>query len=280
MTDIPVNRRTAMKTIGAGLAGTALLGTASAKSTTPWGTGLEYEAGENAGGFESFAVTTRSGKLKTMGVSFPDDIFGGLPRGIPFGPFWNLDLPSASGSNFTYAGINWNPLGHDPDGVWTIPHFDFHFYFAPEADVMQIGFVGGVPTVLPATYSIPSEMMPEGYADETTLGFPIRPVIPAMGEHLVDASNLPASAAPPHTYIYGVYDFDGDGVGELHFGEPMITEAFFQNMADGDKVLREVGLPQVFPEAGYYPTAYGIMYDDGVYYVTIENFEWFDAYSP
>lgn len=35
-------------------------------------------------------------------------------------------------------GLNWEPSGHPTEGVYTIPHFDFHFYMISEEEVMNI----------------------------------------------------------------------------------------------------------------------------------------------
>ncbi len=35
-------------------------------------------------------------------------------------------------------GLNWEPAGHPLEGVYTIPHFDFHFYLISQEEVINI----------------------------------------------------------------------------------------------------------------------------------------------
>lgn len=190
-----------------------------------------------------------------------------------------------------------------------MPHFDFHFYLLEKEAVEAIPF--GVPT-----YTLPAAQLPAGYVTEDALGAPSRTVIPAMGEHLVDAAN----PTPPYTLVYGAYDpavdpatpgdlqgyvdfatgafyppdatdlpasavpfyllTSGDGVGELTFVEPMVTADFMRSLRRGRRALRQpVATPEVFPVAGYYPTEYTVQHDrrKKAYLVTLESFEWFEG---
>src|SRR5690606_24824712 len=36
--------------------------------------------------------------------------------------------PKASILPFNHVGLNWNPIGHEPEHIYGKPHFDFHFY--------------------------------------------------------------------------------------------------------------------------------------------------------
>lgn len=127
-----------------------------------------------------------------------------------------------------------------------------------------------------------------------------------MGEHLLD------STAPEfngdefsHTFVYGMYDTSIDpetpdrvaedvplgpggeeidvpvygegGEGELIFTESMITKAFLEEQ--NEEVNAAIGTPEVFAEAGYYPTAYAVRYhgDEDAYTITLESFEEFDG---
>ena len=29
---------------------------------------------------------------------------------------------------YQFVELNWNPQGHEPPGIYDLPHFDFHFY--------------------------------------------------------------------------------------------------------------------------------------------------------
>jgi len=49
-----------------------------------------------------------------------------------------LALPEDAPEPYTFAMLDWNPHGHEPDGIYNLPHFDFHFYITPEAEVDAI----------------------------------------------------------------------------------------------------------------------------------------------
>ena len=218
----------------------------------------------------------------------------------PGASHYHLDFPEVEGLNYTFAGVNWNPAGHPPAGVWDVPHFDFHYYFVPEDDVNAI--TGG-PSPLPgivgiAGYDLPEEQFPRRYEYETP-----RFIVEGMGEHILNGRTpeLDPDVEFTHTYIYGVYDpgidladpdgfvsvapgvdvpvYTGDGTGELRFTEPMITEAFLRSdeFRRGGPVNVRVETPEVFPEAGYYPTRYVMDYSeaDDTYEISLEGMKRF-----
>ena len=39
-----------------------------------------------------------------------------------------LDLPAKNPTQYKFVQFDWNPAGHEPAGVYDLPHFDFHFY--------------------------------------------------------------------------------------------------------------------------------------------------------
>lgn len=34
---------------------------------------------------------------------------------------------------YEHFGFDWNPMGHEPPGIYDLPHFDYHFYILPQA---------------------------------------------------------------------------------------------------------------------------------------------------
>jgi hypothetical protein len=313
-----LGRRDALRGLGAALAGSALVGTVGARTpnaANPFDTpNSNFQRGEGAsvaGGDEdvwTFATANRAGKPTHLGIWLTREAFEHLTA-RPDGRHLHLAFPPVEGLAYTFAGIDWNPLGHPPAGVWTRPHFDFHYYFAAESAIDAI-VAPGPPTSSPflgvATYDLPGPYWPENYVYEDP-----RLIVKRMGEHLYDATSPEWDPAVPftHTYIYGAYDFsidltaptgrvevplgpggsavalptyEGDGTGRLTFTEPMITEAFMREVAAGDagEVSTAVPTPDAFPEAGYYPTSYTTRYLGGVdaYAITLDAFGWFDAY--
>ena len=48
----------------------------------------------------------------------------------------DFDVPDniAAATPFEHIVINWNPHGHPPPEIYSVPHFDFHFYTQTRAD--------------------------------------------------------------------------------------------------------------------------------------------------
>lgn len=181
--------------------------------------------------------------------------------------------------------MDWNPEGHEPPFLYGHPHFDFHFYMLDERDVEAIE--GG-----PATYDIPDALMPEDTVTTADLRPPMGPVprfvVPDMGEHLVSfPASMPAVPGSDgwSVYIWGAYDPDGDGTGQMTFMEPMITVAYFEGlMGDGSsdaEAIVDIPVPQRFVKAGWYPTEYVTRYHshDDTFTVSLESFEQFRGYG-
>lgn len=310
-----IDRRSVLKGIGAGVAVSTLLGTAggvAARRTNPFDTPnanyVEGEAASVSGGTPdiwTFATSNRAGKPMQLGIWIERVAFETLTAASDH-QLLALDFPAVDGLTYTFAGINWNPMGHPPAGVWTTPHFDFHYYFVDEDYITGITGPTPGPVMGIATYDVPDVYIAENYVYESP-----RLIVPEMGEHIYDERSPEWDPAIPftHTYIYGLYDpsidpaapsgsvdlpfgpdgslvpvptYEGDDVGELTFTEPMITEAFMRDVQMTDMaVTTPVPLPAAFPEAGYYPTSYTTRYvgSADAYAITLEEFEWVDAYT-
>lgn len=299
------HRRTVLKTIGVG--GAFILGSGTTAARGHGGgpkpsnhtivKGEEFEVGK--GSVMTYATKNPAGNLSSLGVHLDGDAFS----------FYDTEWEQLSESEkeeemleahlsfpdevdthqFTFSGFHYNPTGHPPPGIYTVPHFDFHFYFIEETTVENIPF--GI-----AAYDIPDEQMPPDYI----FGDP-RVIEPVMGEHLLDSTapeviNQDQSLFT-HTNIYGVYDPDidpgepddtveippfgevpvygGDGTGRLTFVEPMITNDFIRNSLTEEMAV-EIATPDVFPVADAYPTQYVMKPDgDGGVFVFIDGFEEF-----
>jgi hypothetical protein len=157
---------------------------------------------------------------------------------------------------FDHLVINWQPQGHPPTGVYTLPHFDFHLYKITLAERMAI------PPYSPATAAKMDLLPPAGFMPASYNADPGG--IPAMGKHWGN----PALVTNPfnHTMIYGSYN------GEVHFIEPMVTLAVLQA---GSTISIPYAQPEKFAKAGkWYPTKYTIYQDQQTkkYYVTLIDF--------
>ncbi|SER16816.1 hypothetical protein [Natrinema salaciae] len=246
------------------------------------------------GEVRTFTTVTPSDEPRYHGVVLERDALTGLPsasalraraeRGEPgdkYGPdgaaveihhAWSQEFfvpfPETSATPFTFLGLTWNPTGHPPPGIYDRPHVDVHFH------MLAAETVDAIEGLHPATYSIPNPRLPEGYTrvPEPTLDDDAA-VVTDMGEHLIDPGASEFSGGQfTHTLIWGAYDTNGDGRGELTFVEPMLTKRYLETVTGCNRY--EIPQPQVYPAAGAYPTVYGVRdvpREDAIA-VTIESF--------
>ncbi|TNC89373.1 MAG: hypothetical protein CSH49_07750 [Alcanivorax sp.] len=174
---------------------------------------------------------------------------------------------------FEHIVVNWNPQGHPPPtGIYRPPHFDFHFYtisreerYAIEAPTAEEMCAVDIPLSCEnfdlAMQPLPADMMPPQH---TSVGA----VEPAMGNHLLDLSSPEFNGELfTHTWIFGTWK------GALSFWEPMITQDF---LLSAPNAYYDVTLPAAAPEAGFYPSKYGIFYlqQPDLYMVVLSGFVW------
>lgn len=178
-----------------------------------------------------------------------------------------LDFPDQPDVPFQYVMLNFNPMGHIPPGVYTLPHFDVHFYIQDLAEVMAID--AGPCQVLTACddYAeakrpVPASYVPPNYID-------VDAVEPMMGNHLVDPTGPEFNGVEfTRTFIFGAYG------GEISFYEPMITRAWLLSQV---KNCDPIPQPAAWAEAGWYPTTYCTDFKQRKHRVTLEDFVYRDA---
>jgi hypothetical protein len=228
-------------------------------------------------------VEEKTGAPRELGVAFDASALEGLPAGgsghhgnggdgapPPMTHEYILSLPAGNKTPFTFVEMNWNPMGHEPEGVYQdVPHFDFHFYTISKAARDSI-----VPTnpefekkggnLPPAEFVPPFNVAlgPPGVE-------PAKLVVPMMGLHWVDlrSAELQKLLGKPEgykpftaTFIYGSWD------GRFHFWEPMVTRAFILSKKEAtDPAVRDqlipISTPAKYQTAGYYPAAYRVAWD-------------------
>lgn len=174
-----------------------------------------------------------------LGVTMTEAALNGLPDG-PAPTDYHMHLPQGvSVPPYTHLGLDWNPAGHPPPQVYTVPHFDLHFYMLSEGTRESIQ--GGPATTFPA-----EQYVPDGYVPDSMN-------VPQMGMHYLDLQAPEFNGAPfTHTFIYGFYQ------GETAFIEPMFTVNFLESQPDVTVPIRQ---PEAYQETGYYPMQYTIQYD-------------------
>jgi hypothetical protein len=163
--------------------------------------------------------------------------------------------PKISVTPFTHALLDWNPHGHEPEGIYDKPHFDFHFYMTSEADRLAIP-----PYELDSlkfkNYPAPY-LMPQNYV-------PIPGGVPQMGVHWVDVTAPELNGQLfTQTFIYGSYN------GQVTFYEPMITLDFIKA---NPSYQRNIPVPSKFEQPGYYPTKMRIQKVGGITNIILEEF--------
>jgi hypothetical protein len=202
----------------------------------------------SVGGGSAHAVVVKQGDaVKSIGIQLTDDALTNLPTTMP-ATEWQLALPAGSDVGpWDHLALDWNPQGHPPPMVYTVPHFDFHFYMITPADQMAIQ--GG-----PDQTPVDAKYVPQDYASQVES-------VPMMGVHWADTLATEYHGHPfDHTFIYGFHE------GKMVFVEPMVTLAFLQG---GNDFSGHVKQPAAFQRSGRYPTSYSVKHDATRHTITI-----------
>jgi len=203
----------------------------------------------------SFVTKDDSGKPTEIGVAVSEAALASLPPTPATGTMYDVALPSSNATSqmpFDHISFDWNPVGHDPSPIYTLPHFDAHFYMQPTAVQHSITLDDPKGDIFPAANKLPT-----GYITPPNLA-PGR-TVPMMGRHWVDPTS--PEYAPggtfTHTFIYGTYD------GRVTFIEPMFTKAM---LVAGLNIEQPIKQPAVYEVTGkYFPTHYTIRHDAGAH---------------
>lgn len=195
------------------------------------------------GTVRSLVKVDEQGTPVTLGVSLTKAALSGLPSG-EFPTEVTLTLPEeVAVAPFDHISVDWNPHGHEPLGIYDVPHFDIHFYMISDVERDKIG-----PNDTEQFAKAPGEgSLPVNYQ-------PTPGGVPRMGAHWVDVTSPEFHGKPfTATFIYGTYD------GSVNFYEPMVAQAFLEATQD---FTAEIKQPSVFQKKGYYPQKYRIAYHE------------------
>lgn len=203
----------------------------------------------------------KSGNPERVGVTIDDAALNSVPVGGGDGGHnhensWTLAFHhKASNIPFNHLAMGWNPEGHEPPGIYDIPHFDLHFYMMTPAQVAAIQpyevdslkFKNWpAPAYFPATYFNPGGGVPQ------------------MGTHWLDATAREFNGQPfTETFIFGSFD------GKVTFYEPMITLDFLKTQSNFERAIPQ---PAKFQKTGYYPTKMRVVKHDGLTEIVLDNF--------
>ena len=193
-------------------------------------------------------LVLQNGTPTELGVALSQGALDSLPMTPKMGGYeFLLPLPAGNTTQFQVVGLNWNPTGHPPPMVYTVPHFDFHFYMTSLADRNAID--PSDPAFATKAASLPA-------ADFRLAGYVADPpanAIPHMGLHWTD-SNAPEFHGQPFTRTF----ITGSWNGQFTFFEPMVTRAYL--LTNPDEVV-PVGSASQRAISGYYPAAYRVSWD-------------------
>lgn len=174
---------------------------------------------------------------------------------------------------FKWTLLNWNPMGHIPEGVWNVPHFDIHFYMEPIEKVFALMPGPCGPERMRcdqyevATRPLPAQYMHRDFRD-------VGAAAPAMGNHLVDPTGPEFDGEPfTRSWIYGVYD------GRVTFWEEMQAITYMTSEPDD---CYDIKTPPAVDRAGWYPSRVCTRYEagDGSVSVSLEAFTLREAEPP
>ena len=223
--------------------------------------GPEVQMGD--GKARSWITITHDGVPMEIGMEISAGALNNLPtaaQGFDASTFV-LPLHHKAGevTPFDHLVINWEPDGHEPAGVYNVPHFDFHFYMITQEQQMAI-MPGAALHTPPAPGYLPADYVIGGAE------------VPMMGKHWLDphSPELMPPSSPLHrdftyTFIYGSYN------GQVIFDEPMVTRAF---LLSNTSVAAAIKQPSLYATHSYYPTQFNIYKEDGNYNITLSNFVW------
>ena len=180
-----------------------------------------------------------NGDPTAVGINLSEKALEGLPLEQTQ---YVLPLPKNKGKDFyTHALLDWNPKGHEPVGIYDLPHFDFHFYIIPNEERMAIGPKDSVKFAnAPASKYAPSHYM------QTPGG------VPQMGAHWADLLSPEFSKKTfTKTFVWGSYD------GKFIFWEPMVTLEYLLSHPNDLDSLRQ---PSSYQRDGWYANKYKVSY--------------------
>lgn len=192
-------------------------------------------------------VQMENGRPEEVGIEMSEAALTGLPAGGDHVTnSRTLELPARHQTPYRHVTLDWNPAGHEPPGIYDLPHFDFHFYLISSEARMAIMPTDPEYQAKAAKYPAP-QYIPAGYVS------PAPDAVPMMGVHWIDPTSPELNGQQfTRTFIYGSWN------GELTFLEPMITRAFLQSKPN---TAYSIPIAARYAVPGYYPDSYQIRFN-------------------
>lgn len=189
----------------------------------------------------AWVSVTKDGNPVSAGVNLSEKAIEKLPADPAQ---YVLMFPETKGTNFyKHVLLDWNPNGHEPNGIYNVPHFDVHFYIISSEERMAIG-----PNDLAQFANAPAPQ----YDPPMYLQLPGG--VPGMGAHWADLLAPEFNGGSfTKTFIWGSYD------GKFIFWEPMITLAYLQSHPDETTITRQ---PSAYEVDGWYAESYRVAWSE------------------
>jgi hypothetical protein len=196
-------------------------------------------------------LVIQNGRPQELGIALSENALTGLPV-TGMSHEYLLPLPARNPTQFKVIELDWNPGGHPPPMVYTVPHFDFHFYVISLAERNAIvpsdpAFATKAANFPPADFRTPGWVPPPGPAAAEA--------VPRMGIHWINPTSPEFHGLGfTKTFILGSWN------GRVTFFEPMVTQAYLLGKPDD---LTELPSAPRYEPAGWYPRAYRVRWDAG-----------------
>lgn len=230
--------------------------------------GAAAELGGNR--VEAYAEVNADGVPQALGVTFYNGVFDRLPEALTDGNrcydsngddnidtlseclHWHervlplpTDISQREDMPFKWVLLNWNPHGHNPEGVWKTPHFDVHFYIEPIENVFALMPGPCGPELMRCDqYEIAIKPVPANFIHKDFEN--VGAAAPAMGNHLIDPT-APEFHGEPFTrsWLYGSFDE------RIIFWEEMVSLNYILTQPQECFTIKS---PPEVAVSGYYPT--------------------------
>jgi hypothetical protein len=204
----------------------------------------------------SFVKLDDAGVPNEIGLRITEDALVGLPETPPANDpaalMITLQLPAeAAAIGFDHVDLAWNPQGHEPPGVYDLPHFDVHFYTISPAEKNAI--LPDDPQFAEKAANLPAAgVTPPTYVPPP--GDPAALAVPRMGLHWTSTEAPEANGETfTNTLLFGSWD------GRFIFMEPMITKAYLETHPTA---TISVPQPAGWVATTHYPTSYTLTFDE------------------
>jgi hypothetical protein len=249
-------RRVGSALLMAGVVGSSL---ACSDSTTPDKSGTHFgPTTPMAGGSgRAYVRLDGAGAPVELGLALTEGSLTGFPAAHAEYVF---AFPvQAALTPYKHAVIDWEPTGHPPAGVYTVPHLDVHFYTITQAQRDAI---------LIDDPQVAAKIALRPTADYLPTGYVLGMATSRMGQHWRDPSGSEFNGQPfTRTVIYGTYD------GAVNFLEPMLSKSYLETKPTN--AVTPLKLPAKFATQGLQATAYLVHWDATAreYRVALTNFE-------